>query len=154
MHVTCASCQPVDTFAACWHVLLTYLRLSVGSVRGLRPMPAAVESTKRRRGRGSGRRAVVRCGCVRALVGWDGCEVRLCDPCARVCPCVPCVSRLPRCFLPVVWRGECLSVWLPPVFLNRNTVRHLFSGAITSLQGAPPRRARGRPPAPVGKRCR
>ena len=24
-----------------------------------------------------------------------GCEVRLCDPCARVRPCVPCVSRLP-----------------------------------------------------------
>ena len=32
------------------------------------------------------------------LVGLDGCEVRLCDPCARLCPCVlcvPCVSRLP-----------------------------------------------------------
>ena len=29
------------------------------------------------------------------LVGLDGCEVRLCDPCARVRPCVPCVSRLP-----------------------------------------------------------
>jgi hypothetical protein len=27
----------------------------------------------------------------------QGCEVRLCDPCARVRPCVPCVSRLPRC---------------------------------------------------------
>jgi hypothetical protein len=25
-----------------------------------------------------------------AWVGWDGCEV-------FVCPCVPCVSRLPRC---------------------------------------------------------
>jgi hypothetical protein len=24
----------------------------------------------------------------------DGCEVRLCDPCARVRPCVPCVSRV------------------------------------------------------------
>ena len=41
------------------------------------------------------------CGlCV--LVGLDGCEVRLCDPCARLCPCVlcvpcvSCVSRLPR----------------------------------------------------------
>ena len=31
-------------------------------------------------------------------MGLDGCEVRLCDPCARLCPCVlcaPCVSRLP-----------------------------------------------------------
>ena len=28
-------------------------------------------------------------------LGLDGCEVRLCDPCARLCPCVPCVSRLP-----------------------------------------------------------
>ena len=39
------------------------------------------------------------CGCV---VGFGcGCEVRLCDPCARVRPCVPCVSRVcpgsPRC---------------------------------------------------------
>ena len=25
------------------------------------------------------------------LVGLDGCEVRLCVPCARVRPCVPCV---------------------------------------------------------------
>ena len=35
-------------------------------------------------------------GCV--LVGLDGCEVRLCDPCALVrprVPCVSCVSRLP-----------------------------------------------------------
>ena len=31
----------------------------------------------------------------RGLVGLDGCEVCLCDPCARVRPCVPCVSRLP-----------------------------------------------------------
>ena len=28
-------------------------------------------------------------------LGLDGFEVRLCDPCARVRPCVPCVSRLP-----------------------------------------------------------
>ena len=27
-------------------------------------------------------------------LGLDGCEVRLCDPCARVRPCVPCVSRV------------------------------------------------------------
>ena len=35
------------------------------------------------------------------LVGLDGCEVRLCHPCARVRPCVPCVSRLPGVFLPM-----------------------------------------------------
>jgi hypothetical protein len=35
-------------------------------------------------------------GYVGGLVS-DGCEVRLCDPCARVRLCVPCVSRLPRC---------------------------------------------------------
>jgi len=34
---------------------------------------------------------------VRLMVVQDGCEVRLCDPCPRVSPCVPCVSRLPRC---------------------------------------------------------
>jgi hypothetical protein len=42
-------------------------------------------------GTGFGRRAVERVG---ALVGKDGCEVRLCDPCARVRPCAPCVSRV------------------------------------------------------------
>ena len=32
------------------------------------------------------------------LVGLDGCEVRLCDPCAHVCPCVPmCPVWHPRC---------------------------------------------------------
>ena len=43
------------------------------------------------------RREVVRVnGCVgRGLQGLDGCEVRLCDPCACVRPCVPCVFRLP-----------------------------------------------------------
>ena len=38
------------------------------------------------------------CGFVSAWVWVDGCEVRPCDPCARVrpcVPCVPCVSRLP-----------------------------------------------------------
>ena len=37
--------------------------------------------------------------CVFGFGVWvDGCEVRPCDPCARVrpcVPCVPCVSRLP-----------------------------------------------------------
>ena len=38
------------------------------------------------------------------LVGLDGREVRLCDPCVRVRPCVPCVSRAPPgVFLPVPW---------------------------------------------------
>ena len=38
------------------------------------------------------------CARVSAWVWVDGCEVRPCDPCARVrpcVPCVPCVSRLP-----------------------------------------------------------
>ena len=40
-----------------------------------------------------------RAGCVLVgLDGWmDGCEVRLCDPCARVRPSVPCVSRVAVC---------------------------------------------------------
>ena len=43
-----------------------------------------------------GRRAVgAGVFCVGLLVGLrlDGCEVRVCAPCARVRPCVPCVSR-------------------------------------------------------------
>ena len=32
----------------------------------------------------------------RCVVGLDGCEVRLCDPRARVRPCVPSVSRVCR----------------------------------------------------------
>ena len=39
-------------------------------------------------------------------LGLDGCEVRLCDPCARVRPCVPCVSRLP----PVSFYRYCKSL--------------------------------------------
>ena len=42
-------------------------------------------------------------------LGLDGCEVRLCDPCARVRPCVPCVSRVcpgsPRC----LFTGTCFQ---------------------------------------------
>ena len=38
------------------------------------------------------------CGRAGVLVGLDGCEVLLCDPCARVRPCVPCVCPgSPRC---------------------------------------------------------
>jgi hypothetical protein len=43
-------------------------------------------------------RADVTCGLCVLLVGLDGCEVRLCGPCAFVrprVPCVPCASRLP-----------------------------------------------------------
>ena len=39
-------------------------------------------------------------------VGMRGCEVRLCDPCARVSPCVPCVSRLPT----LVRNRECEQI--------------------------------------------
>jgi hypothetical protein len=35
-----------------------------------------------------------------ALVGWDGCEVGLCDPCARVSPYVPCGFPAPPGVLP------------------------------------------------------
>ena len=47
------------------------------------------------------------CARVSAWVWVDGCEVRPCDPCARVrpcVPCVPCVSRLP----PVSFYRYCL----------------------------------------------
>ena len=40
---------------------------------------------------GFGRRARRSCG-AGALVGWDGCEVRLCDPCLPVCPRVSRIS--------------------------------------------------------------
>ena len=56
-------------------------------------------------GRGFGRRVVVR---VCRWVWVDGCEVRPCDPCARVRPCVPCVPCVSLCpgspsvFLPVL----------------------------------------------------
>ena len=61
-----------------------------------------------------------------ALAGWDGCEVRRCDPYARVRPCVPCVSRvvcvpcvsrLPRC----LFTG--ISILKPfPLMNDRNQV--------------------------------
>jgi len=47
----------------------------------------------------SGAGTVVRCG-ARALVGWDGCEVRLYVPCARVSPNVPCGFLAPPGVLP------------------------------------------------------
>jgi hypothetical protein len=53
-------------------------------------------------------RADVTCGLCVLLVGLDGCEVRLCGPCAFVrprVPCVPCVSRLPRC----LFTGTCIA---------------------------------------------
>ena len=67
--------------------LLSRPRGAVGS--GPAAVLAAVDSAAELRP--SRRRAGV-------SLGLDGCEVRLCDPCARLCPCVlcvPCVSRLP-----------------------------------------------------------
>ena len=55
---------------------------------------AAVEPLSRPRIRSVTSR-LARSGRAGVLVGLDGCEVRLCDPCACVRPCVPCVSRLP-----------------------------------------------------------
>ena len=55
----------------------------------------------------------------RGLVGLDGCEVRLCDPCARVRPCVPCVSRLPKCFVPVQVYLAVKPVGVTTPFLTR-----------------------------------
>jgi len=54
----------------------------------------------------AGRAVALTCGlCVSVLASLDGCEVRLCDPCALVRPRVPCVSRVcpgsPGVFLPV-----------------------------------------------------
>ena len=67
--------------------------------------------------------AVVRVG---ALMGWDGCEVRLCDPCARVSRVCP---GYPRCLfterLPVVFEAvSSRSRWrlvrvLPALWLSR-----------------------------------
>ena len=60
-----------------------------GQYRGLRLFLRLLSRPRFRPSRG--RRAGV-------SLGLDGCEVRLCDPCARVrpcVPCVPCVSRLP-----------------------------------------------------------
>ena len=59
----------------------------------------------------------------RALVGWEGCEVRLCDPCARVSPLCPRVSRLSppvssyragvvREVVRVRWRFGLVTGWL------------------------------------------
>ena len=58
----------------------------------------------------SGKYSIVQyLNCTGIVCRWvwvDGCEVRPCDPCARVrpcVPCVPCVSRLPPgVFLPVL----------------------------------------------------
>ena len=45
----------------------------------------------------------------RCVVGLDGCEVRLCDPRARVRPCVPSVSRV--CRLVSFYRYRYLRLW-------------------------------------------
>ena len=87
---------------------------------------AAVEPLSRPRIRSSSRPAT-RSGRAGVLVGLDGCEVRLCDPCACVRPCVPCVSRLPP-------RPRCPGVFLPvPVQIRRlDRVGERFEGALSS----------------------
>ena len=80
-----------------------------------------------------------------ALVVWDGCEVRLCDPCARACvsPCVPCVCRLYK------QRGEQASFHarVPPchhaVPFSHVACRHTLtptspSNSPTAIQGVLP----------------
>ena len=68
------------------------------------PNSATCFATGRTGSRPRFRSSRCRAGCV--LVGLDGCEVRLCDPCARVRPCVPCVCPVcvpapPGVFFPV-----------------------------------------------------
>jgi len=75
-----------------------------------RLMSGARRLLSRPNGRGfHGRRARSCAGCVALLVGLDACEVRLCDPCACVRPCVPCVSRLP----PVSIYGDARTLGRP-----------------------------------------
>jgi hypothetical protein len=49
-------------------------------------------------------------------LGLDGCEVRPCDPCARVRPCVPCESRPPVLFTFSVYSYFGGSVHTPATF--------------------------------------
>jgi len=52
------------------------------------------------------------------LVGLDGCEVRLCDPCARVRPRVPCVSRHPPgCLFTNPHPPKTKWIWAPADFV-------------------------------------
>ena len=90
-----------------------------GDVRSARPGLRLLIDRPRIRGR----RAVVR---VVALVGWVGCEVRLCDPCARVVPPPP--ASFYRIFTGIPS--------LPPVSFYRSRVcpgspRCLFTGTGT-----------------------
>jgi len=72
----------------------------------------------------SGAGTVVRCG-ARALVGWDGCEVRLCEPCAPVSPNVPCGFLAP----PVSYRVPELGLALSHV-----RTRGFLLGPINDVQ--------------------
>ena len=85
---------------------------AAGSVR-LRGCGCLLSRPRIRSSRG---RAVFRAG---VLVGLDGCEVLLCDPCARVRPCVPCVCPgSPRAPVSLnTGTGLCASR-LPPVSLT------------------------------------
>jgi recombinational DNA repair protein (RecF pathway) len=59
-------------------------------------------------------------------LGLDGCEVRLCDPCARLCPCVLCVSRLPPVsFYRYSTQGVCNAFWRAS-YLSCLLARELF----------------------------
>ena len=60
---------------------------------------------------------VVRVG---ALVGWDGCEVRLCDPCARVRPCLS--THLSHVSVPAPPGARCLLTYA--VLACNNRKRH------------------------------
>ena len=51
----------------------------------------------------------------RGLVGLDGCEVRQCAIRVPVCPCVPCVSRLPPVSFYRVPGSPCRRVSESPV---------------------------------------
>ena len=84
--------------------LLSRPRGAFGS--GAADVEPAADSVVRLRGRGRAAvdepaaDSVVARSCAGVLAGMDGCEVRLCLPCARVRPCVPCpaVSNPVRVF--------------------------------------------------------
>ena len=96
-------CYPRLVPSTVLHTLIAGSRLVVapsepgsGRLPGPAAVLAAVESAAVSAVACGGRAGECRCS-----LGLDGCEVRLCDPCARVHPCVPCVSRVcpgsPRC---------------------------------------------------------
>ena len=97
--------------------------LSVKIRGGGAPLKKGSTSSKTPGGAGTDTRNLARCTFVvsrmtfplydwcraRCVVGLDGCEVRLCDPRARVRPCVPSVSRV--CRLVSFYRYRYLRLW-------------------------------------------